>query len=313
MTSAVTPVAVIIVPTHDHASTLDLAVESALGQTVSDVEVVIIGDGVTPDVRDVATRLARIDGRVRFLDLAKAEHHGERYRDEVIRASATPLIAYLCDDDLLLPGHVEQLVDLLAEHDLAQSLNGWLEPDGRFVPYPSDLSSPAFREWLLHPRHNSVSVTGTGHTRAAYLRLAVGWEPPPPGRWTDHYLWQKFLRLDGIRAVTGTRVTAIQAPSHLGGRASWTPQQRRAELLGLRRMMDDPVARAGFDDRVRDGLNRTCALTRAEFDRYADDVATVVDDLRERHDALMAHALNADDTVLRLRAQLDALGVTPEA
>ena len=39
------PVATILVPTHDHGPTLRASVASALRQTVSDIEVFIVGDG----------------------------------------------------------------------------------------------------------------------------------------------------------------------------------------------------------------------------------------------------------------------------
>ena len=38
----------ILVPTHDKPETLPLAVDSALRQTVPEIEVIVIGDGVTP-------------------------------------------------------------------------------------------------------------------------------------------------------------------------------------------------------------------------------------------------------------------------
>ncbi len=124
-------VATVLVPTHDHHETLDLAVGSALGQTVSDIEVVVIGDGVTPEVvRACARRLAAGDDRVRFLDLPKGRHHGETYRDTAVRRANSDIICYLCDDDLLLPEHVGDMVALLADHDLVHCLNGYLEPDG---------------------------------------------------------------------------------------------------------------------------------------------------------------------------------------
>ena len=62
-----------IVPTHDHASTLGLAVRSALAQTLGDIEVHIIGDGVGDETRAVVEHLVHDDTRVRFHDLPKGE------------------------------------------------------------------------------------------------------------------------------------------------------------------------------------------------------------------------------------------------
>lgn len=260
----------ILVPTHDAARTLDLSVASASRQTVEDLDIVIIGDGVTPEVQEVARGLVAADPRVRFLDLPKAPHHGESYRDEVVRGAQAPVVCYLCDDDLLLPDHVESMLALLEHADLVNSLNGHLTPGDTFVPYLSDLDSPEHRQWLMRPHLNSVSVTGTAHTVESYLRIPVGWEPPPPGRWTDHVMWQKFLDLPDLRAATSTSVTALQFPSHLDGRAQWSAEERRSELERWWTRLSTERGRAELDEIVRAGLNRRGAgLNHALTDAYA--------------------------------------------
>lgn len=246
----------IVVPTHD-TPTLDLAVASALAQTEPDLEVVIVGDGVAAGTREVAEALSREDERVRFFDLPKGEHHGELHRDRIVREELrSPVAFYLCDDDLLLPEHVATLLGLLEDADLVNSMNGYLDVEGRFVPHFSDLASDEHRRWLMAPDQNSVSVTGTAHRVDTYRRLPIGWEPPPPGRWTDHLLWQKLLALPGVRAATSSKVTAIQVPTHLEGRSDWDPGQRRAELERWWQVINDPVGRRSLEEAIVVGLNR---------------------------------------------------------
>lgn len=245
------PVAAILVPTHDHASTLDLAVRSALEQTVAEIEVVVIGDGVGDDTRAVVADLRGEDPRVRFLDFPKGPNHGEVHRGTAIEETRAEIVCYLCDDDLLLPGHVESMADLLADADLANSQNGSLGADGSWHPYLSDLASPQCRDWLLRPDRNSVSLTGTAHTVAAYRRLPHGWRTTPPGRWPDHYMWQQFLAQPWVRAATAARVTAVQFPSHLDGRASLPPEGRRAELIAWRDLLASDQGRARFEASVQ--------------------------------------------------------------
>ena len=219
------PLAAILIPTHDHAATLDLAARSALEQTVAEIEVVVIGDGVGDDTREVADALAREDSRVRFLDLPKGPNHGEVHRGTAVEETGAEIVCYLCDDDLLLPDHVETMAGLLAGADLAQSQNGYLDAEGAWHPYLSDLSSPRCREWHLRPARNSVSLTGTAHTVAAYRRLPHGWRTTPAGVWPDHHMWQQFLSAEWVRAVTAPRITAVQFPSHVDGRAGWPPER----------------------------------------------------------------------------------------
>jgi hypothetical protein len=245
------PVATILVPTHDHAATLDLAVRSALEQTVAEIEVVVIGDGVGDDTRAVIAGLRREDARVRFLDFPKGPNHGEIHRGAAIEETRAEIVCYLCDDDLLLPEHVESMADLLAAADLANSQNGYLGADGSWHPYLSDLASPQCREWLLRPDRNSVSLTGTAHTVAAYRRLPNGWRTTPPGRWPDHYMWQQFLAQSWVRAATAGRVTAVQFPSHVDDRASLPPERRRAELSAWCEQLATDEGRARFEASVQ--------------------------------------------------------------
>ena len=245
------PVAAILVPTHDHAATLDLAVRSALEQTVAEIEVVVIGDGVGDDTRAVVDRLRREDPRVRFLDFPKGPNHGEIHRGAAIEETSAEIVCYLCDDDLLLPEHVASMADLLADADLANSQNGYLEVDGSWHPYLADLASPQCRDWLLRPDRNSVSLTGTAHTVAAYRRLPHGWRTTPPDRWPDHYMWQQFLAQPWVRAATAARVTAVQFPSHLDDRASLPPERRRAELIAWRERLATGEGRARFEASVQ--------------------------------------------------------------
>jgi hypothetical protein len=245
------PVAAILVPTHDHAATLDLAVRSALDQTVAEIEVVVIGDGVGDDTRGVVSDLRREDPRVRFLDFPKGPNHGETHRGAAIEETRAEIVCYLCDDDLLLPEHVESMADLLADADLVNSQNGYLEVDGSWYPYISDLASPQCRDWLLRPDRNSVSLTGTAHTVAAYRRLPHGWRTTPPDRWPDHYMWQQFLAQPWVRAATAARVTAVQFPSHLDDRASLPPEERRAELIAWRERLATGEGRARFEASVQ--------------------------------------------------------------
>jgi len=266
--SAARPVAAILVPTHDHAATLDLAVRSALEQTVAEIEVVVIGDGVGEDTREVVAGLAREDSRVRFLDLPKGPNHGEVHRGTAIDATAAELVCYLCDDDLLLPEHVESMAELLADADFANSQNGYLERDGSWHPYFSDLASAGFREWTTRPDRSGVSLTGTAHTVAAYRRLPHGWRTTPPGRYPDHYMWEQFLTQPWVRAVTATRITAVQFPSHLEGRADLAPAERRAELQAWRATLADPEGRARLEEVAHRALMAEATREQIERDKF---------------------------------------------
>jgi hypothetical protein len=226
------PRASILVPTHSHASTLALSVGSALAQTVTELEVLIIGDGVSPELRDVANALATADPRVRFVDHPKGENHGEAYRDLAIHDARSDAIFYLCDDDILMPDHVADLLDLLETRNFVQSKNGYFTEDGEAVPYVGDLADPAAVAQMLRDdvTINFVSITGTAHSRRFYLDVGAPWGPTPPGMYPDWFQWRKLLRNSAFRGATSERMTALQFPSSQGGRDEWSPERRLEEL-----------------------------------------------------------------------------------
>lgn len=244
-----------IVPTHDHAATLDIAVNSALDQTVANVEVVIVGDGVGNDTRRVVAGLAEADSRVRFLDLPKGPSHGEVHRGTAVETTEAEVVCYLCDDDLLMPDHVESMLELLRDADVANCLNGYVDLDGSWKFYWGDLALPESRSWTVRPDRNFVSLTGTAHTVAAYRRLPHGWRTTPSGRWVDHYMWEQFLVQPWVRAATSSRVTALQLPSYIG-RDSWTDEDRRSELQRWASLVADPQWRERFHQLISRELVR---------------------------------------------------------
>ena len=78
--------------------------------------------------RDVVADVCRRDPRVSFLDRPKALRHAEEVRDEVIGSTDSAVIAYHGDDDLLLPWHLREMLDVLGDNDFAHPLPCWSSP-----------------------------------------------------------------------------------------------------------------------------------------------------------------------------------------
>jgi glycosyltransferase involved in cell wall biosynthesis len=100
--------ATVLIPTHDHGPTLRYAVQSALAQTVADLEVLVLGDGAPDVTRELMDELTRADPRVRWLDNPKGPRNGELHRHAALQEAQGEIVCYLSDDDLWLPGHVEE-------------------------------------------------------------------------------------------------------------------------------------------------------------------------------------------------------------
>lgn len=242
----------VLIPTYDHASTLPLTVASVLRQSVADLEVLIVGDGVTAENRAAIELLVGSDPRVRFLDFPKGPYHGEIHRHEAIVVARSDAILYLCDDDLLLPDHVGDLLGLLEDANFVQSRNGYIRPDGSFGLHAADLSDPQWIAWHLQPGppRNSTSLTGTGHSRAFYLEVGDPWETTPAGEWPDHFQWKKMFRHPDFRGATSERMTALQFPTSQDGRDAWSPEERYDELVRWAELIVAPDAQARIDAEV---------------------------------------------------------------
>ncbi|MHB1011372.1 MAG: glycosyltransferase [Desulfobacteria bacterium] len=106
-TEGLAPIVSVIVPTHNRPEMLRGALESILAQTLRDFEIIVVNDA-GKGVDDVVAGLNR-DGRITYVrhdrnrGLAAARNTG-------IRIARGKYIAYLDDDDLYYPDHLETLV-----------------------------------------------------------------------------------------------------------------------------------------------------------------------------------------------------------
>jgi glycosyltransferase involved in cell wall biosynthesis len=212
--------ATVVVPTSiDRGPTLRLTVESILAQTVQDIEVFIIGDGVHPVTRDCALALERSDARVRFFDHPKHERRGEPYRDDALKLARGRIVCYCCDRDLYLPHHVEEMARLLEDSDMANGLPVRVLENGLTAEFAFDLAHPEDRKAFMASARTKNAVLGVAvplsvgaHTLDAYRRLPEGWSPTPPDVFTDLHFWAKFARDPQMRLRSGYRFTVLNFP-----------------------------------------------------------------------------------------------------
>jgi hypothetical protein len=254
--------ATVILPTHDHGPTLRFALASVLAQTVEDIEVFVIGDGVPDVTREIVGEFARSDGRISFFDHPKGARHGELYRHEALRGARGEIVCYQCDDDLWFPEHIETLQEALAGSDFVGAHAVHVTTAGDLLTWPADLSLRWFREQMLSGAANFVPLSCAAHTHDLYRRLPVGWTPAPSSIATDIFMWQKVMRLPELRARSTTRPTVVHFPS--SARRGWTPEARAAELEPWALHVSDPDWRNEFRGELLDVVVRQAAATGAE-------------------------------------------------
>lgn len=126
------PLVTVVVPTHNRRNLLPLTLASIAAQTWRPLQVVVVNDCGEP-VGDL------VDAFRDRLDLDYLEHAENRglaaTRNTALRAARGDWIAYLDDDDLYLPHHLETLIGALiaagAPLGYADCTRVEVEPDGR--------------------------------------------------------------------------------------------------------------------------------------------------------------------------------------
>jgi len=97
----------VIVPTRNRPETLGEALQSIAAQTYSPIEVVVVNDGGR-DVQDVISRYSS-KCSLNYIPLENNKGRSAA-RNIAIRAARGHYVAYLDDDDLFFPDHLETLV-----------------------------------------------------------------------------------------------------------------------------------------------------------------------------------------------------------
>jgi glycosyltransferase involved in cell wall biosynthesis len=126
----------IIIPTHNRAALLPRAIESAKAAG-TDVEVIVVDDASTDETGEICRRTAGI----RYLRLDQNSKLA-RARNAGIEASSSEFVAFLDDDDLRLPGSIDQQLRLLSEHPEASFIYGRVQLVGADDNLPADRPHP---------------------------------------------------------------------------------------------------------------------------------------------------------------------------
>lgn len=107
----------VIVPAYNAADCLERALNSALAQTMADLEVIVVDDGSQDTTFEIACRVAARDSRVKVL---RNEHNrgvaGSRNR--AVKAARGEWIAFLDADDVWFPERLERMLIYANEADV---------------------------------------------------------------------------------------------------------------------------------------------------------------------------------------------------
>ena len=274
-------------PTHGDRPTLPYAVRSLLAQKEQDFELIVSGDGAADGTRALVRELAAADARIRFDDFPKGEQRGELNRGRSVAASSGRFIAYLPDDDLWLPNHLEVLGAALEEVDFAHTMAISVARDGTAITDVFDAlvfpDASALRAGCFAIR-NCVA----GHRRDAYDALPYGWRLSAPHS-PDSYMWLQFLDAPATRYRSVKRITAVGLP--VVGREDMPAEQRVPEIREWFERISDTGRREELLARVlAEMLERDNAASRRA---------------RERLNMVRLGAMAGTDTIAPAFAEID--------
>jgi glycosyltransferase involved in cell wall biosynthesis len=202
------------ISTHNRRETALLAARSALAQTHSPEQVFIVCDGCDDGTQEAARALG--DPRVVVLDKPKGPGAGWINRNDVLEQAQADVVAWLADDDLWLPHHLERIAPLYETGvaELVQASCVLVEADDSMHGHGLDWGVPRFRQGALETGRHETPSSAVSHTIGLGVR-AGGW------RTVDWYgdkdFWHRMLRLS-------SRTSMLAEPTVLFFRA-WERDQ----------------------------------------------------------------------------------------
>ncbi len=193
--SSVAPRVSVILPVYRGARFVARSIESVLGQTFRDLELLIVNDG-SPDNSAEVIRPYLADARVRYVEQANAGVAAAR--DRALREARGQFVGLIDQDDVWLPDKLARQVPVLsARPDVALVHCDALpidEDDRLLVPaaaVPGRAGASAFVEMFMG---NPVTAC-TALFRREVAMLAGGFDSAAAIRFADEYdLWLRIAR-----------------------------------------------------------------------------------------------------------------------
>ena len=194
MSSIETPAVTVIIATYNKMNPLRCAIESVLWQTFEDFECWVVGDACTDGSEEVVASFD--DSRLHWTNLAENSGYQSAPTNEGIRRAQGQYIAYLNDDDIWLPDHLQELVTHLerAEVDFVYSIMEWVKSEQiqviELANYPNAMRPP--------------DASATLHRKDVIAKI---------GYWKEPHEVQAFPRVDFFRRAQFSGQSFLLVPN----------------------------------------------------------------------------------------------------
>lgn len=213
------PLVSVLLPTHNRADVLPYAIEAVLGQTVQDIELLVVGDGCTDNTSEVVQSFR--DQRIRWFDLPKAPHFGYANRNIALREARGSYIGFMAHDDLIIHDHFERCLDILEKDDSVEWVYTrpiWVTPDGTVIPVAYNLHNPDTFDLFMARQVNGIPASCVVHRRSCLEDY---------GYWNDALPacgdWDMWIRI--IEGGGRQNFAFLSEPTCLHFRANWRTEK----------------------------------------------------------------------------------------
>ena len=115
------PLVSAVIPTHGRSTLVPRAVRSALGQTLGEIEVIVVVDGADETTMEALSNIG--DPRLRLVPLETPVGQADA-RNAGVAAARAPWIAFLDDDDLWEPAKLERQLRTATSSSFARPIVG---------------------------------------------------------------------------------------------------------------------------------------------------------------------------------------------
>jgi glycosyltransferase involved in cell wall biosynthesis len=204
------------------------AVDSVLGQTIGDLELIVVDDGSDMPLADVLA--GHRDERLRIV-----RHPRNRglsaARNTALRLARAPLVSHLDSDDVWEPRYLEHVLPRFADPGIGLVYTNTAivgHPEGRHVYIFDPAPHPIDRFPKIAEQNPVPLLTATARTQA--VRDAGGY-----ARWLrstqDYHLWCGLAAAGWRFAFVDRQLARYQWPGHSGSLGS---DRRAVELDELR-------------------------------------------------------------------------------
>ncbi|HUT04471.1 MAG TPA: glycosyltransferase [bacterium] len=234
----------IVIPVYNDEAHIADAIESVLGQTLREIEIIVVDDGSTDGTCAV---LRGYEGRITCLTQSNSGQGAAR--NAGILASGGRYVCFLDSDDTYMPNKVEVQSAFLDEHpDVGLCYSGWLDVDvetGRVLNDYSDVKPEGDPTTNVFPPHFPYFAA---LLRREWLeRVGVFDERFRNAEDTDLWwrLWAAgcvFRRVKGVHAVRGVRPASLSRN---------VPQACKSTLIVYRKYFAMIGSRASRAVRIR--------------------------------------------------------------